>query len=48
MSQVNWSDPNFWESNLKYSINGYIFGNIPGLKMKENTHVRCYVAGMGR
>lgn len=47
MSQVNWSDPNFWESNLKYSINGYIFGNLPGLDMKQNTHVRWYVAGMG-
>ncbi len=47
MSQVNWSDPNFWESNLKYSINGYIFGNLPGLNMKSNTHVRWYVAGMG-
>ncbi|MDE1829944.1 MAG: multicopper oxidase domain-containing protein [Thaumarchaeota archaeon] len=47
MSQVNWSDPNFWESNLKYSINGYIFGNLPGLDMKQNTHVRWYIAGMG-
>ena len=47
MSQVNWSDPNFWESNLKYSINGYIFGNLPGLDMKQNTHVRWYLAGMG-
>ncbi|MGI0046120.1 MAG: multicopper oxidase domain-containing protein [Nitrosotalea sp.] len=43
----NDTDPNFWESNLKYSINGYIFGNLPGLTMKENTHVRWYVAGMG-
>ncbi|HJU14445.1 MAG TPA: multicopper oxidase domain-containing protein [Candidatus Nitrosotalea sp.] len=46
-SQVNYSDPNFLESNLKYSINGYIFGNLPGLKMNEDTHVRWYVAGMG-
>ncbi|MGB9002704.1 MAG: multicopper oxidase domain-containing protein [Nitrosotalea sp.] len=47
MSQANTTDPMFWESNLKYSINGYIFGNLPGLTMKENTHVRWYVAGMG-
>ena len=47
MSQVNETDPNFWESNLKYSINGYIFGNTPGLDMQQNTHVRWYVAGMG-
>ncbi len=37
----------FWESNLKYSINGYMFGNTPGLDMQQNTHVRWYVAGMG-
>ena len=46
-SQVNYSDPNFWESDLKYSINGYIFGNLPGLDMVQGTHVRWYVAGMG-
>lgn len=46
-SQVNYTDPNFWESNLKYSINGYIFGNLPGLDMVQGTHVRWYVAGMG-
>ncbi|MDE2026718.1 MAG: multicopper oxidase domain-containing protein, partial [Patescibacteria group bacterium] len=47
MSQVKWDDPNFWESNLKYSINGSIFGNLPGLNMTQNTHVRWYIAGMG-
>lgn len=47
MSQVNWGDPDFWESNLKYSINGYIFGNLPGLDMKQNTHVRWYISGLG-
>ncbi len=44
---VDQNDPNFIESNKKHSINGYIFGNLPGLVMKENTHVRWYVAGMG-
>ncbi|HYL65698.1 MAG TPA: multicopper oxidase domain-containing protein [Nitrosopumilaceae archaeon] len=44
---VNQNDPDFIESNKKHSINGYIFGNLPGLEMKENTHVRWYVAGMG-
>ena len=44
---VNQDDPDFIESNKKHSINGYIFGNMQGLVMKENTHVRWYVAGMG-
>jgi FtsP/CotA-like multicopper oxidase with cupredoxin domain len=46
-SSVNVDDPDFQESNKKHSINGYIFGNIPGLVMKANTHVRWYVVGMG-
>ncbi len=46
-SSVDVNDPDFVESNKKHSINGYIFGNIPGLVMKANTHVRWYVIGMG-
>ena len=46
-SSVNKDDPDFQESNLKASINGYMFGNLPGLKMKQNEHVRWYVVGMG-
>ncbi|MDE1769642.1 MAG: multicopper oxidase domain-containing protein [Thaumarchaeota archaeon] len=46
-TSVNLDDPDFQESNKKHSINGYIFGNIPGLVMKANTHVRWYVVGMG-
>jgi FtsP/CotA-like multicopper oxidase with cupredoxin domain len=46
-TSVNLGDPDFQESNKKHSINGYIFGNIPGLVMKANTHVRWYVVGMG-
>lgn len=37
----------FVESNLKHSINGYLFGNVPGLVMYEGEHVRWYVVGMG-
>lgn len=43
-------DPNnkdFLESNLKYSINGYIYGNMPMMTMTQGEHVRWYVAGMG-
>lgn len=46
-SSVHKDDPDFEESNKKHSINGYIFGNLPGLVMKQYTHVRWYVAGMG-
>ena len=30
-----------------YSINGYIFGNLPGLMMKQGSRVRWYLLGMG-
>ena len=32
---------------LFYSINGYIFGNLPGLVMKQGARVRWYLLGMG-
>jgi hypothetical protein len=32
---------------LFYSINGYIFGNLPGLVMKQGAKVRWYLLGMG-
>jgi manganese oxidase len=46
-SSVKVDDDGFVESNKKHSINGYLFGNIPGLQMKASTHVRWYVLGMG-
>jgi len=32
---------------LFYSINGFIFGNLPGLMMKQDMKVRWYLLGMG-
>jgi FtsP/CotA-like multicopper oxidase with cupredoxin domain len=32
---------------LFYAINGYIFGNLPGLMMKKGDKVRWYLLGMG-
>jgi hypothetical protein len=32
---------------LFYAINGYVFGNLPGLVMKKGEKVRWYVMGMG-
>jgi FtsP/CotA-like multicopper oxidase with cupredoxin domain len=40
-------DENFAESNLMHSINGYVFGNLPGLTMKVGERVRWYVMAMG-
>ena len=41
------ADPDFEESNLMHSINGFLFGNLPGLTMKKGDRVRWYLMGMG-
>src|SRR3954470_17271743 len=40
-------DEEFGESNLMHSINGYVYGNLPGLTMKKGERVRWYVMAMG-
>jgi len=35
------------DAGLFHTINGYIFGNLPGLVMKEGEKVRWYLLGMG-
>lgn len=40
-------EDDFEESNLMHSINGYVYGNLPGLRMKAGERVRWYVVGMG-
>lgn len=40
-------DEAFQESNLMHSVNGYVYGNLPGLAMKQGERVRWYVLGMG-
>ena len=37
----------FVETNIKWSMNGYIFGNMPMMTMKKGDHVRWYVATLG-
>jgi FtsP/CotA-like multicopper oxidase with cupredoxin domain len=44
---VDREDEGFIESNLMHSVNGYVFGNMPMMKMKEGEKVRWYVMGMG-
>ncbi len=41
------ADDDFIESNLMHSINGYVFGNLPGLVMDLGERVRWYIIAMG-
>ena len=38
--QVNRLDPGFQESNVKYTINGRIFGNLLGLNLTSGRNAR--------
>ncbi len=40
-------DEGFIESNLMHAINGYVYGNLPGLTMRTGERVRWYVMAMG-
>lgn len=44
---IDVEDPDFYESNLMHAINGYVFGNLPGLTMKVGERVRWHVMGLG-
>jgi len=35
------------EGSMNYSINGYIFDNLPGLEMNKGEHVRWHLIGLG-
>jgi hephaestin len=37
----------FADTNVKWSINGYIYGNTPMMTMKIGDHVRWYIATLG-
>mmetsp|Transcript_23410 Transcript_23410/g.32704 ORF Transcript_23410/g.32704 Transcript_23410/m.32704 type:complete len:407 (+) Transcript_23410:69-1289(+) len=40
-------DEDFQMSNMKHSVNGYLFSNLPGLSMMVNEKVRWYVISIG-
>lgn len=40
-------DEGYAEGNLMHAINGYVYGNLPGLTMKRGERVRWYVMAMG-
>jgi FtsP/CotA-like multicopper oxidase with cupredoxin domain len=46
-AKVDKEDPGFVESNLKHSINGFLYGNLPGLDMKAGEKVRWYALAAG-
>lgn len=46
-ASVDPEDDGFIESNLMHSINGYVYGNLPGLTMRVGQRVRWYLMGMG-
>ena len=35
------------EADMFFGINGYILGNLPGLRMKVGEHVRWYLVALG-
>ena len=46
-ASVNPADPDFQESNLMHSINGYVYGNGPMMVANAGERVRWYLMGMG-
>jgi FtsP/CotA-like multicopper oxidase with cupredoxin domain len=44
---VDPEDEGFVESNLMHAINGYVYGNMPGLTVKQGERVRWYVVRIG-
>ncbi len=40
-------DEDFRESNLMHAVNGYVYGNLPGLTMKQGERVRWYLQAYG-
>jgi len=48
MPQQSWAEvQQLMEQGGRYAINGYIFGNAPGLEMNEGERVRWYLFGLG-
>ena len=47
LGNVNKEDEDFQESNKMHVINGYVFGNLKGLKMTAGEKVDWYLLGLG-
>ncbi|NXT42178.1 HPHL1 protein, partial [Pelecanoides urinatrix] len=46
-SKVDENDPDFMESNKMHAVNGYLFGNLPGLAMCKDDKVSWHLIGLG-
>ncbi|XP_077596011.1 ferroxidase HEPHL1 isoform X2 [Stigmatopora nigra] len=46
-SEVDREDEDFMESNLMHAINGYMFGNLPGIELCQDRAVSWHLFGMG-
>ncbi|NXN77861.1 HPHL1 protein, partial [Bombycilla garrulus] len=46
-SKVDANDPDFMESNKMHAVNGYLYGNLPGLAMCKNDKVSWHLIGLG-
>ncbi|XP_061484804.1 ferroxidase HEPHL1 isoform X2 [Rhineura floridana] len=46
-SKVNKEDEDFQESNKMHAVNGYVFGNLPGLTMCKDDNVSWHMIGLG-
>jgi len=44
---VDPEDEDFGESNLMHAVNGYVYGNLPGLTMNRGERVRWYLMDLG-
>ncbi|NWW95998.1 HPHL1 protein, partial [Rhynochetos jubatus] len=47
-SKVDENDADFKESNKMHAVNGYLFGNLPGLAMCKDDKVSWHLIGLGR
>ncbi|NXX62706.1 HPHL1 protein, partial [Scopus umbretta] len=46
-SKVDENDADFKESNKMHAVNGYLFGNLPGLAMCKDDRVSWHLIGLG-
>ncbi|NXI41955.1 HPHL1 protein, partial [Galbula dea] len=46
-SKVDENDADFRESNKMHAVNGYLFGNLPGLAMCKDDKVSWHLIGLG-
>uniref|UniRef100_A0A8B9LW43 ferroxidase n=1 Tax=Astyanax mexicanus TaxID=7994 RepID=A0A8B9LW43_ASTMX len=46
-NESNQEDEAFMESNKMHAVNGYVYGNLPGLEMCEGDRIRWHLLGLG-